>query len=109
MPQRPLRLTFGPSRSGLRHEQFAGSGFRGRISEAWPHFSAPGAFTHGSSGAVSGVPQKEHQGINTKRKYKKHNSRKTRTPQKTEQKELEIRRARIRRALRPSKKTRTNI
>src|SRR6266700_4645397 len=47
MPQRPLRLTFGPSRSGLIHGQLAGGGFRGRNSEAWPHFSAPGAYTIG--------------------------------------------------------------
>src|SRR5215467_7929382 len=47
MPQRPLRLTFGPSRSGFLHGQHAGGGFRGRISEAWPHISAPGAFISG--------------------------------------------------------------
>jgi hypothetical protein len=58
MPQRPLRLTFGPSRSGLIHGQLAGGGFRGRISEAWPHFSAPGAFMLGGPDTLSGMPKK---------------------------------------------------
>ena len=58
MPQRPLRLTFGPSRSGFFHGQHAGSGFRGRISEAWPHFSPPGAFMHGGLHALCGTPKK---------------------------------------------------
>src|ERR671931_1688625 len=58
MPQRPLRLTFGPSRSGFFHGQHAGSGFRGRISEAWPHFSAPGAFMLGGVHTLCAAPNK---------------------------------------------------
>ena len=34
LPQRPLRLTFGPPHSGFLHELPAGSGLWGRISEA---------------------------------------------------------------------------
>src|SRR5262245_46327613 len=89
MPQRPLRLTFGPSRSGLFHGQFAGSGFRGRISEAWPHISAPGAFMlggtrTGNAGRPKKIPGMEQNlgrnktwdETNTKKKHKKHNSTK---------------------------------
>src|SRR6266566_4498217 len=68
MPQRPLRLTFGPSRSGLIYGQLVGGGFRGRISEAWPHFSAPGAFMLGGTDTLSGTPKKKRwNGTNTKK------------------------------------------
>ena len=80
MPQRPLRLTFGPSRSGFFHGQHAGSGFRGRISEASPHFSAPGAFTLGGAHALCGTPKK-----NTE-KWNKHKKETQKTQFKKSQK-----------------------
>src|SRR5215831_7843393 len=76
MPQRPLRLTFGPSRSGFNfHGQPAGGGFRGRISEAWPHFSAPGGFHAWRPARTMRDAQKEHQGTPEK-KHQRGNTKK---------------------------------